>query len=284
MTAASIGRDGSRYGAFPVESSISVPVAASTTIYQGTLVAVPLTGTNAGYAIPAAAAVGPAKVVGVAQADVDNSAGVAGAAYVEVGVGVFDFANSSTTDALDATMVGMPCFAADDSTVARTPGTAGTRPFAGRIVGMDGTRVLVSVGGPQVDPQGNVDLPLLAGADLSATGQYLFMKVSAANTVVAQDTAGADCVGVLMNAPASGAIAIVRVAGIAPVTAGGSISAGARIATTSSGTSKAAVAGTVSGSNVVGSYTLGIALTAGTAAAQHRVLLAFSGVIPTTAA
>lgn len=284
MTAASTAREGARFGAFPCEFNLTVPVAASTTIYQGTLVAIPLTGTNAGYAIPAAAAVGAAKVIGVAQMDYDNSAGAAGAIYAEVGVGTFDFVNSATTDALDATMVGMPCYAVDDSTVARTPGTAGTRPFAGRVVGMSGSKVLVTVGGAQTDPQGNIDLPLLAGADLSTTGQYLFMKMSAANTVVAQDTAGADSVGVLLNAPTSGAIAIVRVAGIAPVTASTTISAGARIASTSSGTSKAAVAGTVSGSNVVGSYTLGVALTAGAAAAQHRVFLAFSGVIPTTAA
>ncbi len=284
MTAASIGREGARFGVYPSEASLTLPVAASTILYQGTLIAVPLAGTNAGYCIPAAAAVGPVKIVGVAQYDVDNSAGAAGALNVELGQGLFDFVNSATTDAIDATMVGQPCYAADDSTVARAPGTAGTRPFAGRIVGMNGTKVIVQVGGPQADPFGNVDLALLAGADLSVTGQYLFMKMSAANTVVAQDTAGADCVGVLMNAPTSGAVAIVRVAGIAPVTAGGTIAAGLRIASTSAGTSKAAVAGTVSGSNVVGSYTLGIGLTAGAAAAQHRVLLSFSGVIPTTAA
>lgn len=284
MTAATIGREGARFGAFPSEANLTVPVAASTMIYQGTLVGVPLTGLNAGYAIPAAAAVGPVKIVGVAQCDADNTAGAAGAVSVELGQGLFDFANSAGADAIDAAMLGQPCFAVDDATVARTAGAAGTRPFAGRVVGVVGAKVIVQVGGPQVDPFGNVDLALLAGADLSVSGQYLFMKLAGANTVVTQDTSGADCVGVLLNAPTSGAVAIVRVAGVAPVTAGGAISAGARIASTNTGTTKPASAGTVTGSNVVGSFTLGVALTAGAVAAQHRVLLAFSGVIPTTAA
>jgi hypothetical protein len=131
---------------------------------------------------------------------------------------------------------------------------------------------------------------LLAGEDMSSSGQYLFVKLSAANTVVKQDTAGGDSVGVLMNTPASGAAAIVRVAGVAPVTASGSISAGARVASTNAGKTKATqvtrcdASGSSATAALTGSFTMGIALTAGTTDAQHRVLLQPMGAVPGTAA
>lgn len=283
MTAASIGRDGSRYGEHPIVSSLRLPVGADVTVYQGTALMVPLAGTNAGYAIPGAVSTTPVKVVGVALGDVDNASGSAGALFVEAAVGVFDFINSSSNDAITDSLVGQPCYLADDQTVARTPGTAGTRPFLGRIVGLSGSKVMVEVGSPQPDPLGNVDLALTAGADLSSS-QFLCVKLSAANTVTVVDGAGGDAVGVLQNAPANGAVAIVRVAGITQVIASTSVSAAARVASTNAGKTKAAVVGTVSGSNTTGSYTLGTALTAGTADAVHRVLLQPMGLIPHTAA
>lgn len=291
MTAASTGRDGTRFGQYPTVSILALALAASATLYQATLVMVPLTGTDAGYCKPAAASTIPVKIVGVSTQDYDNSTGAAGAKTAEIELGVFDFVNSGAgVDAFDATVTpGTPVFAADDSTVARTPGAAGTRPYAGRFVGMTGSKVLVEVGSLAPDPWGNVDLPMTAGADLSSS-QYLFMKMSAANTVVAQDTAGGDSVGVLLNAPASGAVAIVRVAGVAPVTASGSISAGARVASTNAGKTKATqvtrcdASGSSATAALTGSFTMGIALTAGTADAQHRVLLQPMGAVPGTAA
>lgn len=285
MTAASLAREGARFGEHPVESTLNLPVAASTRIYQGTLLMALLVGATAGYLTPAAATTSPAKVVGVAQYDVDNSAGAAGAKYADVDVGLFSFVNSATTDAIDATMIGQPCYAADDQTVARTPGAANTRPFAGRIMGMDGTKVVVAVGGYQPDPHGSVDLAFLAGGDLSAA-QFLFMKGSGttANTVVTQTVAGGDNIGVLQNAPANGAIAIVRVGGKTSVVGSAAVNPWARVASTNAGKSKAAAATTVSTADVVASYVSGFALTLGAADAVHQIYLQPMGVIPTTAA
>lgn len=289
MTAASKDRDAGRHGQYPVESKLAVAVAAAAVIFQGTLVAVPLSGTNAGYAVPAAASAVKHKVIGVAALPADNTDGSAGALTAEVETGVFEFINSSSTDAIDATMVGQPCYAVDDQTVARTPGTAGTRPYAGRIVGMEGAKVLVQVGGAQPDPFGNVDLPLLAGADLSTTGINRFVKLSAANTVVAQDANGGDSIGVLMNSPANGAVAIVRVAGVAPVIASGSISAGVRVGSDTAGRTAAVTSARVDTSDagaandaLRGGFCQGVALTAGASDTIHQVLLQPMGAIPQT--
>lgn len=290
MTAASLGRDGSRYGTSPVVSYLTLAVAAAAICYQGTLAMVPLTGTDAGYVKPTAASTVPVRVVGVFTRDVNNGAGAAGALSAEVATGLFDFVNSSSVDAFAATDVpGTPVFAVDDQTVSRTAGSTGARPYVGRFVRMEGSKVVVEVGAPGPDAFGNVDLVLLAGGDLTGS-QYLFVKLSAANTVVAQDSAGGDCVGVLLNAPASGAAAIVRVAGVAPVTASGSISAGVRVASTAAGKTKASqvtrcdASGASATAALTGSFVMGIALTAGTADAQHRVLLQPMGAIPGTAA
>ncbi len=285
MTAAAIGREGARYGEHPLESTLNLPVAAATRVYQGTMLMALLVGATAGYLTPAAATTSPAKVVGVAQTDVDNSAGAAGAKAADVDVGLFTFINSATTDAIDATMIGQPCYAVDDSTVARTPGTANTRPFAGRIMGMDGSLVIVAVGGYQPDPHGNVDLAFLAGGDLTGA-QFLFMKGSGttANTVVTQTVAGGDNIGVLQNAPANGAIAIVRVVGKTSVVGSAAVNPWARVASTNAGKSKAAAATTVSTADVVASYVAGFALTLGAADTVHQIYLQPMGVIPTTAA
>lgn len=284
MTAASSGREGARFGEQPLESTLTLPVAASTRLYQGTLVMALLVGATAGYLTPAAATTSPAKVLGVCQYDVDNSADAAGAKAADVDVGLFTFVNSATTDAIDATMIGQPCYAVDDQTVARTPGAANTRPFAGRIMGMDGTLVVVAVGGYQADPHGCIDLAFLAGGDLSSS-QFLFVKGSGttANTVVAQSAAGADCIGVLQNAPASGAIAIVRVAGKTTAIASGAINPWVRVASTNAGKTKAAAATVVSSTDVQASYVMGFALTLGASDAAHQIYLQPMGAVPTTA-
>lgn len=292
MTAAAIGRDGSRFGTFPLVAMYTLAVAASAVCYQGTLAMVPYAGTDGGYVKPAAASTVPAKVVGVFQKDASNASGAAGAINAEVATGVYSFINSGTTDAIDATMVGQPCYAVDDSTVARTAGSANTRPYAGRIVGMDGSQVLVEVGAPTPDPFGNIDVPLIAAADYSSAGQYLFVKGSSTtvNTFATNTTAGGDCLGVLQNAPASGAVGLVRLAGRTSVYASGSISAWARIASDGAGKTKAAqvtrcdASGASATAALTGSFTMGIALTAGTTDALHVILLQPMGAIPGTAA
>lgn len=87
-----------------------LPVAASTLIYAGSLVAV-----NAdGYAVPAADIAGLV-VMGVAMSRADNSAGAAGDMQVVVRRrGVYRFRGSGLTQA----QVGRDMYAVDDETVA----------------------------------------------------------------------------------------------------------------------------------------------------------------------
>lgn len=84
------------------------PMAASTTIYAGSMVCL----NSAGYAVPAAALAGNKGVIGVAVAKVVNS-GSAGDTNILVQEGLFKFAGAT----LAQSNVGSLMFAADDQTV-----------------------------------------------------------------------------------------------------------------------------------------------------------------------
>lgn len=100
------------------------PVAAATTIYAGSLVAVDA----AGNAVPAANTAG-LRVVGVADGQVNNAAGAAGAKSVYVTEGNFFFANEGATLAIVAADKANPVFVVDDQTV-------GDRGTAGIVAGL----------------------------------------------------------------------------------------------------------------------------------------------------
>lgn len=108
--------------------SISLPVAASTKIFAGTLVAL----NTSGNAVPASDTT-LLVVVGRAEADVDNSAGSAGDLSVVVKRGVFRFANSGT-NAVDADDKGKFAYVEDDQTVAET---STHKVKAGRVLDVD---------------------------------------------------------------------------------------------------------------------------------------------------
>lgn len=287
MTALSANMSRKVMGTSPVITKrFAQPVAASTHIYQGALVAI----NQSGYLVPASADVS-LHVVGVAADESDNSSGSAGALTNAPDRGTFYFTNSSTTSAVTDADVGRPCYVVDDTTVARLSSN-GTRPVAGIVEGVDGNGVLVSVGMPGATEQGAIDMLFLAGADLSTTGQFLFVKLDGSNAIVLADTAGEAALGVLQNAPASGAVARVRVQGISKVIAGGSLADGAVVATTATtARAKAAVAGTVAGGGsdptndpCVGSYAMGRLLADGTSGAATTMLVQPLGLIPSTAA
>lgn len=181
------------------------PVAASTTIRQGVMVAVNLSG----YLVEASAD-SSLRVIGRSEEYIDNSAGAAGAKTCRVKRGVFGWVNSSSTQAISDKHIGRPCYAVDNQTVAlRNP--TGDYPYAGRIYDVDDDGlVYVEMGGTPPDMPGAHDSFLLAGADLSTTGQYRFVSLDSAGDVVLAATAGMVGFGVLQNAPASGAVAIVR--------------------------------------------------------------------------
>ncbi|MGC3991689.1 MAG: hypothetical protein QM796_18760 [Chthoniobacteraceae bacterium] len=105
-----------------------VPVAASTIIYVGTLVAL-----SGGNAVPASDSAG-LRVLGrcegqsevyndnLAGTDANNSTGNAGDVKINVKRGAFAF-NNSTADAVDTTCLGRIVYVEDDNTVNKTGGT-----------------------------------------------------------------------------------------------------------------------------------------------------------------
>lgn len=206
MTAATADILTPEKGDAPIARSIPAwPVAASTTIYQGTMVAV-----NASGYLVSASADPTLRVVGRAEEAVDNSAGAAGALTCKVKRGVFGYVNSSSTQAISDVHIGRPCYAVDNQTVAlRNP--TGEYPVAGRVYDVDADGlVYVEIGVISPDGVGVDDILLLAGADLSSTGQNRFVALDSSGDVVLAATAGMVALGVLLNAPASGAVAIVR--------------------------------------------------------------------------
>lgn len=283
MTALSANFARVREGVQPVTALVGgFGVAAATHIYVGSLVAI----NNAGNLVPASA--DPTLfVIGVSEEDVNNT-GAAGALTVdEIRRGSFLFANSASTGLIVDADIGRPCFVVDDSTVSRVS-SDGARPVAGivRRVDADSGLVVVEVGlHTRSALEGVTDYLYAAGADLSATGQYLFVKLNGSSQVVLADAAGEAVLGVLQNAPASGAVGIVRRRGPSRVVAGATLADGALLATTvTTARAKAAVAGTVSGSNVVGSHVAGMALGDGTSGANMMMDVHPGGVVPTTLA
>jgi predicted RecA/RadA family phage recombinase len=113
------------------------PVAASTTIHQGSLVVL-----DAGYATPGATDTG---LVAVGRAEASATAVSAGDAMVEVRRGVFRFANSGGGDAIAQADAGADCYIVDDQTVAKTSDT-GARSRAGKVVAVDSDGVWVQIG------------------------------------------------------------------------------------------------------------------------------------------
>jgi hypothetical protein len=117
----------------------SLPVAASTTIYAGSLVCV----NAAGYAVPGSTAT-TLQAVGRAEKTVDNSAGVAGAKNVDVVSGIFKFGNSSSGDAIAIANRFDTVYIVDDQTVALTNGSS-TRSVAGMVEDVESDGVWVDI-------------------------------------------------------------------------------------------------------------------------------------------
>jgi hypothetical protein len=100
-----------------VPSRGTYPVAATTTIYKGSLVCLDASGN----AIPGdTIANGAVIAVGKASATVDNSAGAAGDLDVEVEFGVFGWENSAAAEEITAADIGTIVFVVDDQTVGET--------------------------------------------------------------------------------------------------------------------------------------------------------------------
>lgn len=137
--------------------TMAIPVAASTTIYNGALVAV----NTSGYAVPAANTVG-FRVIGVATKKADNSSGSAGDISVQVSTGVFAFKNDA--DAIAQADVGRRCYVQDDQTVQDENG--GASVIAGMVDSFDSSWVHVYVA-PEVSEQQYVGIETVTSGALS---------------------------------------------------------------------------------------------------------------------
>jgi hypothetical protein len=132
---------------------LTLPMAASTTVYGGTMVAVLANGTGA---VPAGTA-SSGRAVGVACDTVANGA-VAGVESVTLEQGTFHFANSSAGDEIGIEHIGEACYVVDDQTVALTD-DSGSRVIAGAIADVDAQGVWVRIEPGAVGPQGEQGEP-----------------------------------------------------------------------------------------------------------------------------
>jgi len=84
----------------------------------------------------------------------------------------------------------------------------------------------------------------VAGEDLSAA-QFKFVTLESDGQIDLADSAGENCVGVLLNDPASGNAATVVMSGKTLVKSGGTIAAGASVATNAAGLAVTAASGNI---------------------------------------
>lgn len=116
---------------------VAHPVAASTTIYGGSLIVL-----EGGFAKPGYAAVG-LMAVGMANANVDNSSGQNGDLSVTASRDDWVRLMNSVGDPVARASINLPCYIVDDETVAATDGT-GTRSKAGTVRDIDDAGVWIS--------------------------------------------------------------------------------------------------------------------------------------------
>lgn len=292
MTTQTTDRKVDGLGHDPIARRFRLPVAAATLLYSGALVM----GDATGYAANAVEGAGNGDLVvhGIACKRVDNSAGTAGALSVDVERTIADFTNGTGTNAITIADVGHQAYAIDNQTLSRHNG-GNTRPCVGRIHSItDAGRIMVEVGshaaGAPAGSSSDRDVVLAAGADLSAA-QFHFVKLDGSGDVVLCSAEGEEPLGVLQNAPAAAAPAIVRYEGVTQLVGSAALAVGARVATTNAGRAKAAVTGRTDTSDagaandaLLGSHAAAILLGAisgnGVAA---KALLRFSGSVPQTA-
>lgn len=273
MTALAIDRNTPQMGVHSAIDAIYCPLAV-VKAFKGSLVGI----NSAGYLEPAAAGSNKQlKIIGCFDSDTtDNTGGNAGDKSGNVKRGVFKFANSATTDALTVADLGRICYAADDQTVARTP-ALGARPAAGRVRQVDSDGVWVDTTST-TDSEHDIELVLLSTGDLSAK-QFFFVKQDASNGVVVA-AAGNPILGVVQNAPAAAAMAIVKVFGKTRCIAGAAVVQASYVAADALG--KAKVVSRLAQATGNGSYMAGFALTAAAADTNpFELFLTHSGLIST---
>lgn len=269
-------------GSRSVLDEYEIDVAANVKLLAGTIAVL-----DGGYVAPGTTKLGLI-ALGRVEQTVDNTGGAAGAMKVRVRAGCFYFANSASTDALTQADVGSDCYIVDNQTVARTSG--GTRSRCGVVVEVDSGGVWVAIAPLLRGGKGPFDIELIAAADLSAK-QYFAIKVDSTGKA-ALAGAGEAAIGILQNAPAQNAVAIVRCFGLSRMISGAAINPGDLVAADAAGKGKAAVKGRTDTSDaggavdpLIGSNVLAVAITTASGAdIEHSVFIHHAGAVPTTAA
>jgi len=116
---------------------LNLPVSANVLCYAGALAVLDIDG----YVRPGFVAQG-IRGLGRFKDTFDNTGGAAGDISADIELGVFQYANSSGGNAVDATDIGAVCWVVDDQTVASTSG-AGARGIAGTVADVDADGVWV---------------------------------------------------------------------------------------------------------------------------------------------
>jgi len=111
------------------------PVAASTIIYEGGMVA--LSGSGANAVAVSASASSTLKVVGIAEGTADNRTGVAGTVSADALLGTF-LLNNDATDPVTISDIGNTVYVSDDNTISKTS-NSGAKPAAGVLFNIDPT-------------------------------------------------------------------------------------------------------------------------------------------------
>lgn len=280
MTAMTRERATRRYSNDTVAAYLTdIPVKAATKILAGAVVATEYTGNAVNGSASAAL-----RVVGVAERTVDNTDGSSGDLKVRVRRGAHHMANNAGAEAVTAADVGSDCYLLDNQTVSRSDG-AGARPIAGKVLGFEGSEVIVEIG----VSAGERDETFIAGADLSAKRFFAVKGGTGAGEVVLAG-AGEPVIGILQNAPTAGQVARVRTSGRTRAISGGVIALHSQVASDAAGKAKAAVTGRTDTSDagasndaLAGSYVWGIALGVGAADGEIAALITHAGAVPQNA-
>jgi len=154
---------------------VSLPVAAATIIYAGSLVAEDASGN----VVPATDTAG-LRIKGRAEVTVDNTLGAAGALSLQVKRGVFKYANSAT-HALAAANVGKTCYVEAEDTVAST---STNKILAGRVVNIASDGVWVDTSPRAIAVAVVATVGPVVDATASSTGAFGFTTAAQADALV----------------------------------------------------------------------------------------------------
>jgi hypothetical protein len=181
---------------------VNLPVAAANTIWVGSMAAVD----SSGYIVPASDDTS-LTVLGRAEAQADNSDGAAGDLSIDIGTGIFRYANHAGVGNIASDDdIGKLCYAVDDQTVSLSSNGA-TRPIAGTIYDVDSSGVWVDFRrAERSSPAQRVAVcnTTTAETDADASVVETNASISATDIIVAFVYNGTGALSIINAVPAAG--------------------------------------------------------------------------------